>query len=74
MNPWLVGQLVARRRTELEESARSGRRSVGGDAERVETPAASPLRKRASQRLGGVLISLGYRLAGPDGWPQALDA
>jgi len=73
MNPWLADELVARRRRELEESARSARRGGRDGAELGATHPAAPLPKRASQRLGGLLIALGCRLAGPDGWTKALD-
>jgi len=70
MNPWLLKRLVAGRRHEFEESARSRRRT--GRAEIAVTRTRRP-RGRLVQHVGALLISLGRRLAGPEGWARALD-
>jgi hypothetical protein len=73
MNPWLAEQLVASRRSELERSARTRRVAVPHEIERAASPVAGRLPRRAAQHLGGLLIGLGRRLVGPDGWSEALD-
>ena len=73
MNPWLLKQLVAGRREELEILARPlGRRLAADDEPGINHAARGPFR-RLGEPVGGLLIAVGRRLAGPEAWAEALD-
>jgi len=80
MNPWLAEQLAADRIHDLERAAREhGQESAAtttaslAPARTITTQARAP-RRELTRHIGDVLISLGHRLGGSEGFPAALDS
>jgi len=73
MHPWVAEQLVKDRMAERQRAAASHRRSVPSGSGPVGTFAQGRWRRGPSRLVGGMLITAGRRLAGPDALVAALE-
>jgi hypothetical protein len=71
MHPWVAEQLASSRRQEL--ATRVGSQSLPAVTESLAAPPVTRPRVVLARQVGGLLIAVGSRLAGPEGFARALE-